>query len=378
MEALYRKASNRTKRYFPLCRSCGMMGAEIVSGSIARRERVMVRLLRRALGVVVVVTACWACDSTVPTPPTATVVVAPTATPDPHVAPSYAQIHTVFQRIWNDFLPRAAKLARLQTYAASLAGKRLTGWQGWVIAIQREPGVPAYADLYLADPYLEGRDQVQYWSSDDNEPDYSHGGGELYLRGLSSAQLSLLTIGEAVQVDGLLTRAGFEYGAGFTVENPVLTALLQPPLLAGTPTDLRDTVLTVRQTGGMMAGRDHEILVHGDGAVLYNSLDYNQKVIGRKTAILPLAQVAALARLFDRVNYTGLRVSYTEITNCVVEPAGGAVVMASEALTFRTSLTDNGQTTSVAHSTGLRCAPVKLTILENRLNDLVYTTTWAP
>lgn len=337
----------------------------------------MLRVLWLVLGVGVAA-ACLACDSIVPVPPTATVVVIPSATPDPRVAPPYAQIHTVVQRIWNDTLPRAEKLARLQTYAASLTGKRLAGWQGWVIAIQRASAIPAYANLYLADPYAEGRDQVQYWSFTDNEPDYSHGVGTLQLRGLSPEQLSLLTIGEAVQVDGLLTSVGFEYGVSFTVDNPALTAVPNPPLTVGTPTGLRDMVMTLRETGGMMADSGHEILIYGDGSVMYESLDYDAKVIDRKTATLPLAQVADLARLFDRVNYTGLRANYTDFSSCVVKPVGGAVVMASESPTFRTSLIRNGQTTGVEHYPGLPCAPVKLTILENRLNELADTAAWTP
>ncbi len=337
----------------------------------------MLRLIGLVLGVIVAA-ACLACDSTVPAPPPATVIVVPTATPDPRVAPPYAQIHTVAERIWNDALPRAEKLTRLQTYAASLNGKRLVGWQGWVIAIQRNPGVAPYANLYLADPYQEGRDQIQYWSPADNEPDYSHGVGTLQLRGLSPEQLSLLTIGAAVQVDGLLTHAAFEYGAGFTVDNPVLTAVPDPPLTPGTFPDLSDTVMAVRETGGMVRYPDHEILIHGDGSMVYNTLDYNRKVIGRKTVTLLPAQATALLRLFDRVNYTDLRPNYTEISDCVVEPSGGAVVMASESPTFRTSLTRNEQTTTVEHYPGLACAPVKLQILENRLNELADTLTWSP
>jgi len=337
----------------------------------------MLRILRLVLGVIVLL-ACLGCDSTVPLPPPATAIVVPTTTPNPRMAPPYAQIHTIVQRIWNDALPRAEKLTRLQTYAAALDGKRLAGWQGWVIAVQPASAVAAYADLYLADPYGEGRDQVQYWSAADNKQDRSHEAGELWLQGLSPAALRLLTIGEVVQVDGLLTRTSLENGMGFTVENPVLTAVPDPPMTADAPADLLNTLMTVRQTSCMGPCPDHEILIHGDGSVVYESLDSNKKVTGRKTATLPPAQVAVLVRLFDRVNYTGLRPDYTNYAHCVVGPEGGPIVMASDQPTFRTSLTRNGQTTAVEHYTGLSCAPVKLRILENRLNELADTVAWTP
>ncbi len=276
-----------------------------------------------------------------------------TPTPDPTVAPAYAEVRAQVEKIWAAD-PQASgedRLARVNAYLTSLIGKRIVGWHAWVQqayalgenALYRIP-------LLMDDPYKDGTTAPV---RDETVPTPA-----FPLSGLTLDQTHTYHIGQEIAISGVLTGTAEDRW----IMPGTVTPVLDPtPTPAATP-PASDVRITLEREPCYGPCPVYDLSISGDGTVVYTGTGY-VKTRGRQEVKITPVQVQELLAFFDKVQYTGLHAEYT---NQWITDMPYAL----------TSLTVGGQTHRVNHYLGDQSAPVKLGLLEEKIDEMVNTAQW--
>ncbi len=105
----------------------------------------------------------------------------------------------------------------------------------------------------------------------------------------------------------------------------------------------------------------YQLIINGDGTVVYNGTRFVQ-VVGTAKTTIPREQVKELVAAFDRSNFFSLK----DYTTANITDAPSAI----------TSITVRGQTKTVRHYQGDRSAPQALTDLETQIDKTANSAQW--
>ena len=131
-----------------------------------------------------------------------------------------------------------------------------------------------------------------------------------------------------------------------------------------TPTtnNLTDLVITLERTACFGACPVYQLIVYGDGTVVYEGTEF-VRVIGIRTTVISQEKVRQLVSEFEGINYFALSDSYEDY-------------MATDLPFAITSIRIDGSTKTVRHYHGDLSAPEELTTLENRIDEIVDSSQW--
>lgn len=293
-------------------------------------------------------------------PPKATVTIA--ASPMPTHASagtlSYEEIQSTFQRIWNEdkkIQDTERRYKRVRDYRLSLNGKKVTGWHGWVFQVYEEKGGDAYVGMLFEDPYKDGPTVPK----EDYELEDTTGRFDLEISDRS--QIQSLKIGEEVVFSGTIRETEESGAVGAIVVSMMQPANIQeatPEL----PADLQDVVITLGRTECFGACPIYKLTIKGDGTVEYEGEQF-VAITGTVTSAISAEDVRKLVSEFEKVDYFSLNNSYTSED-------------VTDSPSANTSITIGGRQKSINHYLGDDSTPPKLTILEDKIDDITNSDQW--
>jgi hypothetical protein len=289
----------------------------------------------------------------------ATPVAVPPRTPvvGPNEAPTAAEILAKFQASQGG--------QGMDTYLASLFGKTVTDWDGWVVSPEEVPAVESQVPgiaLVLSDPYAAVTPNLTPVAP-------GRGPGDaavvltVKLQSLSADTIKQLRVGQRLRFSGKLGKIDNNYGAielpiqqtGVTMVEDRLAGLIAPPDLANVKMGLvRDVCF-----GSCPA---YHLTVYGNGVVVWQG-DRFVAVPGMHIAVVSQDTVRRLVAAFEKADYFGMNDAYTEY-------------MVTDA-PYATTLFQQGERRKmIRHYQGDRSAPAKLDILETQIDMLIGTDQW--
>ncbi len=140
-------------------------------------------------------------------------------------------------------------------------------------------------------------------------------------------------------------------------EVPESTALPAP---SSTPEPTyEDVVITLERWAGEGG---HRLTIAGNGTVVYEGY-YHVEIEGAQTTTISLEQVRELVSEFERVDFFSLNDDYTEPT---ATDSGDTI----------TSITIDGRTKVVRHTSSDPNAPDELSELERKIEEIVNVNQW--
>jgi hypothetical protein len=289
------------------------------------------------------------------TPISVPTVPAATATPDPSAAPSYAEVRAAIAKIWleNPAASGDERMARVADYLKTLFGKTVHDWPAWVQrAYATGENEPYRVALLMSDPFAVGVAQPT------PGPDADVPFTDFPLGGLTLEQAQTYQIGAEIRLTGVFTG---------TTDDPWIAPTAALPVAVATPTAvpadiLKDVQIMLARTPCFGFCPVYTLTIHGDGTVNYTGTGY-VATRGAQTGHITPAQVQELLAFFEKAGYTALNAEYTNMS-------------ITDLPYVQTSLTLGGQTHTVNHYLGDHSAPVKLQLLEDKIDQVVNSAQW--
>ncbi|MFC2068385.1 DUF6438 domain-containing protein [Chloroflexota bacterium] len=128
------------------------------------------------------------------------------------------------------------------------------------------------------------------------------------------------------------------------------------------PNNIKDVVITLERTACFGTCPVYKLTIYGDGRVIYEGMRF-VKVEGTATTSISEDKIKQLIAEFQKIDYFSLKDSYEE-RNATDMPSAF------------TSLTVDGKTKATRHYHGDFNAPKKLTELENKIDQIVFSDQW--
>jgi hypothetical protein len=292
-----------------------------------------------------------------PALPTAGPVTRPAATLPP-AAPTTAT---------PDSLPPFATVAALQDRSGAigqptvtaLLGKRVAGWEGWVVDSERADQAPYTTTLIIAmdDPYTTTLRAVPQ----PGEADSTAQPAPLVALDLAPSATAVSgRPGQQIRFSGRVDDVEAGFGLAISLSDGRVDAAADTVVTPPAPPDLADLKITLDHSGGVAPA--HTLTLYGTGLVVWQGQSY-VRVAGTRFALLPPATLRQLLADVDRAGFWTLDDSYED------EQAGD---MADTDLTIE----QGKQAKTVSHYDGDSTGPAKLTILENQIEQLIGTAQW--
>lgn len=290
---------------------------------------------------------------------------APSVEPKP--APPLVVLNQRAQAVHSDLTPDG--LARRAAFSASLRGKAVNGWEGWVAQVRCQ-GALCDVAFYGEDPYapLEimpptptldallgpgvGLERFPY----------------LTAVGVPLSTAKSLRLGQRLRISATLVEVAYSSGLDVTLGAAQLVPVTPPPAAPRGeegPAQVTEDMQIVLHRGPCYGTCPiYDLIIDGDGTMTFRGERFVAPAgIGEHKTQLTTAQLKSLVEAFSFAGFFNLQDRYQR-PSITDQP--------SVTLTFR-----RGKATkTIHHSFGDLTAPVKLLLLEDQIDELAGTRRW--
>ncbi|HKP53319.1 MAG TPA: DUF6438 domain-containing protein [Chloroflexia bacterium] len=279
----------------------------------------------------------------------------PTATLADSGAPPFPEIRDKVRQIWSEdkHIQGGNRYTRARDYLATMEGKKVTNWRGWVYYCYKDDRTRTYRIWPLMEnPFnLEPAIQIESDYRDRTEAHFT-------LDGLTIEQCQSFEMGQEIEFSGTI----IDTWRDARIEVAKIEAVPSLESTPSVPDDLSDLVINLERTACFGSCPVYNLTIYGDGSVVFDGERFVEKE-GTHKGTVSHEKIKEIVRWFEKVGYFAL---YDDYTHKAWTDSPSAY----------TSIKLAGNSKRIAHYHGDPSAPFRLSMLEAKIDEVANTYQW--